>query len=151
MAHWIIDDKGFGGRIHTCSNCREVWNDLFHPIGTWEKCPSCHKEIDRYKDEYVEKKPIDKLANAMKKFNYIQNMQRMDESIHELEMVSGMSLEELIEKFAAGWTLKGPDYKFDMTLLQCRGVDLEEIGSCAPDKIRPIYNLEIDFSKKPEE
>ena len=51
--------------------------------------------------------------------------------------------------------------KFDVELLKCQletmdrmecnGIDLEGIGGSAPDKIRPVWNLDIDFDSKPEE
>ena len=54
MAHWIIEDKGFGGTIYQCSNCGELWNDLFQDYGSLECCPFCGEPIDRDKDEYIE-------------------------------------------------------------------------------------------------
>lgn len=119
---------------------------------------------------------LKKLEEAMKKLSDImptvhfngsafkagvEAAMKRDETIHKLELVSGMTIEELTDKFAVGWELSPPGYKFNVDLLkryletmdkmECNGIDLEEIGSSAPDKIRPIWNLDIDFDKKPEE
>lgn len=57
MAHWIVEDKGFGGNFYRCSNCGDVWNDLF---GDREKeyCRCCGATMDEEPDfgEYVEDK-----------------------------------------------------------------------------------------------
>lgn len=57
MAHWIVDDRGFGGVYYTCSKCGSVWNDLF---GNREKdnCRFCGAVMDEEADcgEYVEVK-----------------------------------------------------------------------------------------------
>ena len=54
MAHWIIEDKGFGGQDYTCSNCKECWNDLFHNPYTWNVCENCRECIEEGKEEYIE-------------------------------------------------------------------------------------------------
>lgn len=43
MAHWIIEDKGFGGTDYQCSACKDIWNDLFHKdiSSITECCPGC--------------------------------------------------------------------------------------------------------------
>ena len=116
MAHWIIEDKGFGGWYYRCSNCRESWNDLFHDIGLWNKCPNCGEEIDEDATEYIEKteKPnFDKLKGFLSEHLTPKltgrTLSDMDENIHKLEIVSNMTIEELIKKFAAGWTLTPPE------------------------------------------
>lgn len=54
MAHWIIEDHGFGGQIYRCSNCRESWNDLFNDCCGWDICENCGETIDEDATEYVE-------------------------------------------------------------------------------------------------
>lgn len=57
MAHWIVDDKGFGGVFYKCSNCSEYRNEPD------EKCSNCGAEMDEenvYLDEInPPKKKID--------------------------------------------------------------------------------------------
>lgn len=48
MAHWIVDDKGFGGVFYQCSNCGE------YEYRFEEKCSNCGAEMDEesvYLDE----------------------------------------------------------------------------------------------------
>ena len=56
MAHWIIEDLGFGGTQYTCSECRETWNDLFtrKVSSITETCPNCGMSMNEDKIEYVE-------------------------------------------------------------------------------------------------
>lgn len=54
MAHWIIEDHGFGGQYYTCSNCGEVWNDIFHDVGGEDSCPACGEPIDIDENEYID-------------------------------------------------------------------------------------------------
>ena len=49
-------------------------------------------------------------------------IQKQEENIHELELLSGKSIEELIELFAAGWELTPPTYVGDLLSM----MDLEE-------------------------
>lgn len=133
MAHWIIEDKGFGGSEFQCSNCGDLWNDIFHSgVGCWKKCPSCGEEMDERSDvmsseerldderEYVEEKKTKQLANSFKNITEsiskatiaYQNMgdaiRRIDENVMTLEQVSGMSIENLIKLFSAEWVLTPP-------------------------------------------
>ena len=54
MAHWIIEDYGFGGQIYRCSNCRNAWNDLYYDDILKDNCPECGEPIDEDANEYVE-------------------------------------------------------------------------------------------------
>lgn len=54
MAHWIIEDHGFGGQIYRCSNCREAWNDLYYDDILRDSCPACGEFINEDEDEYIE-------------------------------------------------------------------------------------------------
>ena len=45
MAHWIIEDHGFGGQYYKCSNCGEVWCDLFYGVSSQNKCPECGENL----------------------------------------------------------------------------------------------------------
>ncbi|MBR5796379.1 MAG: hypothetical protein IKY26_09565 [Erysipelotrichaceae bacterium] len=54
MAHWIIEDNGFGGQTYRCSNCREAWNDLYDDISREDVCPECGESIDEDNTEYIE-------------------------------------------------------------------------------------------------
>lgn len=62
MAHWIVDDQGFGGTYYKCSECKETWNDIYSNIpycnDFYEKCPNCGAPMDEDDVEYVEKKNI---------------------------------------------------------------------------------------------
>ena len=119
MAHWIIEDKGFGRVYYRCSNCNETWNDLFNSgIGSWDVCPNCGKELDDDAIEWVEEKqPLKKIADTVGKLQIPTldikwgAFKEVEETLHKLEQVSGMTLDELIEKFAAGWVLSPPESK----------------------------------------
>lgn len=54
MAHWIIEDHGFGGQTYICSNCRNAWNDLYHYDILKDNCPECGEDIDKDANEYIE-------------------------------------------------------------------------------------------------
>lgn len=142
MAHWIIEDKGFGGQVFQCSNCGESWNDIFHSgVGCWDKCPSCGEEMEEEK-EYMEEKlvenPLKKISDAVGKLqipplhiNWVKEEVKVarerDEKIQKFEKLTGMTIDELYEKLAAGWVLSpppttysmsSPNYKFDTELLK---------------------------------
>ena len=53
MAHWIIEDKGFGGVVYKCSNCGEVWNDYYCKFPK-DFCACCGEDIDDDAEEYIE-------------------------------------------------------------------------------------------------
>ena len=52
MAHWIIDDRGFGGVTYTCSNCWDIWCDLFDDHSL-DHCDTCGEPIDEEASVYV--------------------------------------------------------------------------------------------------
>ena len=52
MAHYIIDDRGFGGTWYKCSNCGESFWDILEHVDLYE-CPACGEEIDPDENEYV--------------------------------------------------------------------------------------------------
>lgn len=53
MAHWIIDDHGFGGTYYRCSECGDVWNDIFEDMCGEEKCPSCGAKMNDEETVYM--------------------------------------------------------------------------------------------------
>ena len=55
MAHWIIDDWGFGGSYYRCSHCGESWWDIFYDVGMEDNCPNCGEPIDVAETEYLVK------------------------------------------------------------------------------------------------
>lgn len=64
MAYWVIDDRGFGGMLYTCSECGQCYWDIFDKsIFLRETCPNCGVKIteeERYQESLV--KPIKKQA-----------------------------------------------------------------------------------------
>ena len=56
MAHWIIDDHGFGGQFYKCSGCGDIWCDIYDDHLSADACPSCGAPIDHDETEYIEKK-----------------------------------------------------------------------------------------------
>ena len=59
------------------------------------------------------KESITKAESALKKYNceifkYSDSIRCLEERVSKLEQVSGKSMDELIELFAAGWTLNPP-------------------------------------------
>lgn len=60
MAHWIIDDYGFGGTYYRCSNCGSVYNDIFEGMCGKEKCPECGSLINENKNVYMKNGVIEK-------------------------------------------------------------------------------------------
>ena len=53
MAHWKIEDYGFGGSTYTCSECGFLFNDLFHQYDT-DYCPNCKEYMEEDEAEYME-------------------------------------------------------------------------------------------------
>ena len=56
MAHWIIEDHGFGGQYYRCSECRESWCDIYKDVSMEETCPHCGAPINEDENEYLENK-----------------------------------------------------------------------------------------------
>lgn len=52
MAHWIIEDYGFGGNYYRCSTCRCSWNDLYEDVSLLDACPNCGTPINEEENEY---------------------------------------------------------------------------------------------------
>ena len=53
MAHWIIKDKGLQGMFYTCSNCGEVYWDIFDKID-YDFCLACKSFMEKDEEEYYE-------------------------------------------------------------------------------------------------
>ena len=54
MAHWIVDDRGFGGTYWICSACKDSFCDLFHDVSSiTEECPTCGSHMDEEAVEYL--------------------------------------------------------------------------------------------------
>ena len=53
MAHWIIDDWGFGGSYYKCSHCGESWWDILDDINMEDYCPNCGEPINDDDNEYL--------------------------------------------------------------------------------------------------
>lgn len=72
MAHWIIDDRGFGGMFYTCSNCKSVFSNICRDDpGRWDTCKDCGA---RFTEEAVY---TDELENdETKKAVYIKDIEK---------------------------------------------------------------------------
>lgn len=53
MAHWIIDDHGFGGTYYRCSECGTGYLDIFDDVCGEENCPHCGAPIDDDRNVYM--------------------------------------------------------------------------------------------------
>ena len=109
MAHWIIEDHGFGGTTYTCSRCRDSWNDIYRDVSAEDNCPTCGYPMND-ENEYVEQKKSVKFP----KISFIptsetETIRKYEEQIVNLVKVSGYKIDELIERFAAGYTLQPPE------------------------------------------
>lgn len=57
MAHWIVDDHGFGGVFYRCSACGKSWCNIYSDVSSSdETCPECGAPMDEDATEYVEAK-----------------------------------------------------------------------------------------------
>lgn len=54
MAHWIIEDRGFGGTDFTCSECKDVFNDIYHRICSDGPCPNCGAVMNEDEAVYLD-------------------------------------------------------------------------------------------------
>lgn len=57
MAHWIIEDKGFGGSWYRCSECGEGYWDVANYVAREDNCPHCNALIDTDENEYIDDRP----------------------------------------------------------------------------------------------
>ena len=112
MAHWIIDDHGFGGQYYRCSECGESWCDIYSDVSMNENCPNCGAPMNEDETEYIEKKK--KSIPAFNPFRFItangEALRRYEERETKLRQLTGYNIEKLIELFAAGYTLQPPEY-----------------------------------------
>ena len=115
MAHWIIEDHGFGGQYYRCSDCGESWCDIYDDVCGEEKCPNCGAPINEDETEYLDNK---KQANEFTRklmgvwvSGTSRQLGAYEELEHKLIQVSGYDMKKLIELFAAGYTLQPPDHK----------------------------------------
>lgn len=60
MAHWIIDDHGFGGMFYTCSKCGATYCDIFNDVGGEERCPDCNSLINDDENVYMRNGVVEK-------------------------------------------------------------------------------------------
>ena len=60
MAHWIIDDHGFGGTYYTCSACGESYWDIFDTVIGEDCCPNCKTPINEEENIYMRNGKVEK-------------------------------------------------------------------------------------------
>ena len=65
MAHWIIEERGFGGSFYKCSACGKVWNDIFSNVWTEDNCPVCGAPMNE-ETVYIDEEKIAKLEKKLK-------------------------------------------------------------------------------------
>ena len=82
MAHWTIKDHGFGGTVYYCSECKDVFNDIYCRIYSDSPCPSCGAVMNEDEIEYLD----DTYERSAKKTNdnYIPPLGRQQgKELHE--------------------------------------------------------------------
>lgn len=111
MAHWIIEDHGFGGQYYRCSECRESWCDIFQDVSMEFRCPNCGATINEDETEYIEeKKPTIFGVPTLSRSTVRASLQAYFELESKLIQLTGCNMEKLVELFAAGYTLQSPKY-----------------------------------------
>lgn len=138
MAHWIIEDFGFGkigGINYTCSTCGRMWNSRDYKVYEWDHCPRCNEPIDDDLSEYVEESnkhewtvttDLSKwLASSLIPSTRIAQIKYYDEASEKLKQLTGHDLLKLIDLFAAGWTLEPPKQTMTMEELR-KALELDE-------------------------
>lgn len=86
---------------------------------------SCHVAECKHTHDLEHAKHKDNLDGRI--FEYVDmgeniGLIELESNIHKLEQLSGKSIEELVELFAAGWTLRPPTMFSDLLSM----LDLEE-------------------------
>lgn len=82
MAHWIIEDDGFGVQNYKCSSCKSIWSDAFYGVSSVDKCPECREQINKNENKY-----IDNLKNKKETLTFP----------HTIGNITYYSVEELIQ------------------------------------------------------
>ena len=120
MAHWIIEDHGFGGQFYKCSNCGDAWCDIYRDVSMEENCPSCGEVMDNELIEYKDGLQ-NSIASVTRKLDRIKwynpenwtistRFRYYAELNAKLVQLTGYSVEKVVELFAAGYTLEPPKY-----------------------------------------
>lgn len=60
MAHWIIDDHGFGGMFYICSECGASYCNIFEDVGCEDECPNCDSPMDEDANVYMKNGRVEK-------------------------------------------------------------------------------------------
>lgn len=105
MAHWIIEDRGFGGLYYKCSECGKFWWDILKKVRMEDRCPNCNSVINEDETEYVD------YPFGLSKSTVRASLQAYCELETKLIKLTGCNLEKLVELFAAGYTLRTPEHK----------------------------------------
>lgn len=92
MAHWIIDDQGFGGCYYRCSDCGANFNDICHDVSSIGPCPSCGAPIDTDENEYIE---TTRAPNKMKRY-ILFTLEELEDLINGYEIEHPMSGGEVL-------------------------------------------------------
>lgn len=75
LAHWLVEDHGFAGTTYTCSNCGEPFNDLFHRVYEFDKCPKCEAliigEIERRERPAVDVAKVMAMRTNKPRFEHV--------------------------------------------------------------------------------
>ena len=111
MAHWIIDDHGFGGQFYKCSDCWYIWCDIYNDHLSEDNCPSCGAPIDEDENEYIQDKKrfnIPNIFELVTRKNNNDSLIKYAEMDIKLKKLTGFDIEQLIDLFAAGYTLQAP-------------------------------------------
>jgi hypothetical protein len=120
MAHWIIDDHGFGGTFYRCSECGESQCDIFDKHCGGETCPGCGSPMNEDDAVYMkngkrEGECIEKDKNRAFRPSIIfyptsttETIRAYDEMNAKLKQLTGYDMKKLLELFAAGYTLEPP-------------------------------------------
>lgn len=94
MAHWIIDDRGFGGLFYSCSNCKSMFSDLDRDDpGMWDKCEYCGAELDEdavYTDDI---RPVKGTKNKKNKPHKTTMADRLKAALRALRGKPAMSVQ----------------------------------------------------------
>ena len=103
MAHWTIEDLGFGGTVYYCSECKDVFNDIYHRICSDGPCPNCGAVMNEDEAVYLDD-TRERGAEKMKN-NYVpplspQQGMELNEAVTNVRLLTNDEAATVLENLA---------------------------------------------------
>lgn len=126
----VHDDEGNYHGLMGCEYENAPWSGLSYALHHegWGDCPLCTDDAESTMGGMLFDTAEEAISALSPPNEWVNRVRELDELYTKLQIITGFTVEQLLEMFAAGYTLEKPDYSKSLLTVQVVTVSAAKSG-----------------------